>query len=63
LIEKEIADLMINKKLKLAIAESFTGGLITNKITNISGSSNFFTITIIPYDNKMKKNCLKFQMI
>ena len=42
------------KKLRLATAESATGGLIAHILTNISGSSDYFDRGIISYSNKAK---------
>lgn len=52
---------MLSKKgaLKtLAIAESCTGGLIANRITNISGSSRYFKMGIVAYSNEAKASLL-----
>jgi nicotinamide-nucleotide amidase len=38
----------------MAIAESCTGGLIADRITNVSGSSEYFERGIITYSNKSK---------
>ena len=43
----------------LAIAESCTGGLLTNRLTNISGSSQYLLGAIIAYSNPVKINFLK----
>ena len=40
-LEEVIADLLTEKKLTLAVAESCTGGLITNRLTDVSGSSDY----------------------
>ena len=39
-IEKQTVELLKSKKLKLATAESCTGGLISKRITDVSGSSD-----------------------
>lgn len=51
--------MLIQNKKTLAIAESCTGGLLSNMLTNIPGSSNFFLLSIIPYNNRFKKELLK----
>ncbi len=53
-LEEVIGKILTEKKLKLAVAESCTGGLICNRITNISGSSNYFERGIISYSNESK---------
>lgn len=59
MIENDIANILVEKKLTLSIAESFTGGSITYKITNVPNSSKFLLLSIIPYSNKIKINLLK----
>lgn len=44
--------------LKLAVAESCTGGLVGERITNIPGSSDIFLGGIIAYDNAVKRDAL-----
>ena len=53
-IEEVIAKLLIDRGLKLAVAESCTGGLISNRLTNISGSSAYFERGLITYSNGAK---------
>lgn len=53
-IEEVIGKILTERKLKLAVAESCTGGLICNRITNISGSSNYFERGIVCYSNESK---------
>jgi PncC family amidohydrolase len=50
---------LIQKKLKISIAESCTGGMLSSAITSISGSSKVFNIGFITYSNKAKINILK----
>lgn len=53
-IEANIGKILTQKQLTLALAESCTGGLITSRITDISGSSNYLMGSIICYTNKIK---------
>src|SRR5688500_14245140 len=41
-LEIQIGQLLRERTLKLALAESCTGGLVGDRITNISGSSEYF---------------------
>ena len=55
-IEYSISKLLINKKNTIAIAESCTGGLLSHKLTSISGSSKYFLGSIVCYHNNIKKS-------
>lgn len=57
-LEREIGQWLINKQLKLVIAESCTGGLISHKITAIPGSSEYYLGGVVSYDNSVKMKTL-----
>jgi nicotinamide-nucleotide amidase len=61
LLEEVIAKIMIDRGLKLAVAESCTGGLISSRITNVPGSSQFFERGVITYSNASKVELLHVQ--
>ena len=42
------------KRMKISVAESCTGGLLSSKITSISGSSKVFSMGLITYSNQSK---------
>ncbi|MDD3906347.1 MAG: nicotinamide-nucleotide amidohydrolase family protein, partial [Candidatus Omnitrophica bacterium] len=42
----------------IAVAESCTGGLLANRLTNVSGSSRYFMAGITAYSNAIKENIL-----
>lgn len=58
-IEQKIAKLLISDKKSLSIAESCTGGLLSNRLTNIPGSSDFFKLGLVTYSNEAKIKFLK----
>ena len=58
-LNKKIISLIKRKKMKLAIAESCTGGMLSNNITSVSGASKVFTMGLITYSNQAKTNILK----
>ena len=59
LLNKNIVKKLSKKKLKISLAESCTGGLLSCAITAISGSSKIFNLGLVAYSNKSKINVLK----
>jgi nicotinamide-nucleotide amidase len=53
-LEDVIGTLLKERGLTIAVAESCTGGLVADRITNVSGSSEYFECGIITYSNKSK---------
>lgn len=53
-LEEVIGRLLTNAKLSLAVAESCTGGHVADRITNVSGSSNYFERGVVTYSNAAK---------
>jgi PncC family amidohydrolase len=56
---KKIVSLLNKKKLKIAFAESCTGGLLSSAITSVSGSSKVFTLGLVAYSNQSKTKILR----
>ncbi len=56
--EKRAAHLLTKNDKTIAVAESCTGGLIANRLTNIPGSSDYFTAGLVTYSNKAKMELL-----
>jgi nicotinamide-nucleotide amidase len=57
-IEKEVGELLLKKKLTVSVAESCTGGLISSKLTDVSGSSAYITLNVVTYANDAKVKIL-----
>lgn len=53
-LELVVARQLLNNHLTIATAESCTGGLIANRLTNISGSSAYFRQGVVCYSNQSK---------
>jgi len=53
-----IGDLLHQRRLKLVAAESCTGGVIGSRITDISGSSEYFLGSIVAYAYDVKVKLL-----
>ncbi|MBE9531177.1 MAG: CinA family protein [Proteobacteria bacterium] len=54
----DLAALLKEKGLKLAVAESCTGGLLGARITSLAGSTDYFTGGVISYANSVKTELL-----
>ena len=57
-LESVVVHALIERKLKLALAESCTGGLIAHRVTNVPGSSDTFLAGIVAYSNAAKSELL-----
>ena len=55
----KVINLLKRKRLKLAIAESCTGGMLSSTITSVSGASKVFTMGLVSYSNQAKMSILK----
>ena len=58
-LNQKIVSLLKRKKLRIAVAESCTGGMLSNTITSVSGSSKVFTLGLVTYSNQSKIRMLK----
>lgn len=59
LLEEVVGKLLRERDLTIATAESCTGGLISSRLTNIAGSSDYFERGVITYSNGAKVELLK----
>ena len=57
-LEEAILNIFIKKKKTLAVAESCTGGLISSRVTDVSGSSKYFKGAVVAYANDVKIDIL-----
>jgi nicotinamide-nucleotide amidase len=57
-IEIIVGQLLRDRHMTLAVAESCTGGLIAYRITNVPGSSDYFRGSITAYANEVKQGLL-----
>ena len=58
-LNKKIVSILKKKKLKIAVAESCTGGMLSSAITSVSGASKVFTMGLVTYSNQAKISILK----
>jgi PncC family amidohydrolase len=61
-LEKAIGDLLREREWTLSIAESCTGGLICDRITDITGSSDYFEGGVVTYSNESKAKHLEITL-
>lgn len=57
-LESVVGELLMEKHLTLSVAESCTGGLLAQRITDIPGSSKYFKGGLICYTNEAKEELL-----
>lgn len=57
-LERIVVEKLIGCKKTLATAESCTGGLISNRITDVPGSSEVFLMGVVSYSNEAKMKML-----
>ncbi len=53
-LEEALGRILTEKELTIAVAESCTGGLVTDRLTDVSGSSNYFRQGVVAYSNESK---------
>src|SRR5512137_2029221 len=53
-LERAIGKILREKGWTLSVAESCTGGGVSDRITNVSGSSDYFEGGIVSYSNRAK---------
>ena len=58
-LNKKIVLRLKRKKLKLALAESCTGGMLSSAITSVGGASKVFSMGLVTYSNQAKMSILK----
>ena len=53
-LEAVVGSLLLDAGMRIAIAESITGGLIAHRITQVSGASRYFDTGFVTYSNESK---------
>ncbi len=56
---KKLVYKLIKNKIKVACAESCTGGMLSSSITSVGGSSKIFNVGLVTYSNQAKIKLLK----
>jgi nicotinamide-nucleotide amidase len=58
LLEAVVGRMLLDRGLTVSVAESCTGGLLGNRLTNIAGSSRYIERGVIVYSNRAKEDLL-----
>lgn len=59
ILEEEVGNILTKHGITMAVAESCTGGLISHRITNVPGSSNYFKCCVVAYSSEAKQKVLR----
>ena len=57
-LEEELGQILKEKKLTISTAESCTGGLVSSRLTDVSGSSDYIKLNFVTYANEAKNKIL-----
>jgi nicotinamide-nucleotide amidase len=57
-MEQVVGDLLVQRGMQIAAAESCTGGLITSRLTDVPGSSRYVQQAVVTYANESKTQLL-----
>lgn len=55
----KIGKILTKQKMTISTTESCTGGLLSSKLTDISGSSQYIRLNLVTYANEAKQKMLK----
>ncbi len=58
-LEKQLGQILKENQLTIATAESCTGGLVSSRLTDVSGSSEYVKLNFVTYANEAKHEILK----
>lgn len=56
--EERLKELLAGRGMRIALAESCTGGLISGRITGVAGASDYFEAGLVTYSNRAKEKFL-----
>lgn len=58
-LEVVVGRLLVERRVMLSVAESCTGGLLCDRITNVPGASAYFERGVVTYSNRAKEELLE----
>jgi nicotinamide-nucleotide amidase len=53
-LEEVVSSVLLENRATIAVAESCTGGMLAERLTNVPGSSNYFLGGVVCYSNELK---------
>lgn len=57
-LEAVVGRRLVTHRKTLAVAESCTGGLVSDRLTDVPGSSRYLKGSVVAYHNDLKRGCL-----
>ncbi len=57
-LEAVVGDLLAARGLRIALAESCTGGMLASRLTDVPGSSRYVSLGVVAYENEAKTSLL-----
>ena len=60
-LKKKFIYTLKNKKIRLCLAESITGGLLSSELIKIKGASSYIDYSLVTYSNRSKEKILQFK--
>ena len=57
-LEQVVGRLLQERRLTLSVAESCTGGLVSDRLTDVEGASAYFERGVVVYSNRAKQDLL-----
>ncbi len=57
-LEQVVGDMLRARRLRIAVAESCTGGLVASRLTDVAGSSDYVEAGVVAYSNRVKVEVL-----
>ena len=58
-LQEQLARILTERGLRIAIAETTAGGLISSRLVSVPGSSEFFDLAIVAYSRRTKTDVLR----
>ncbi len=58
MLEARVGQLLRSSDMTLAVAESCTGGMVGDRLTNVPGSSDYLLLDVVAYSNSSKESVL-----